>query len=296
MTTEQLEAFVAVAERKQLTEAARRLGASQPAVSRQLQSLEKELSVRLLVRTPRGVTLTEAGERFLTYARDALSTLRSGANELQEIAVTARGPVSIGTLHTVGAYVLADLLPGFIQSHPDVQLRLIESLPDELKERVADGDVDLAILELPVRRQDLVTQKLWDEPYRLVVPKTHRLASRKTPVTLENVMREPLVVIDSGKGAAAFRSVCEAHGEEPRIALQVNHPESLMRMVERGVGIALLPELMTRAHRGPGFVAVQVDNGPRRTVAMVHRGEKTLTFAARALKRFIVERLKGPGA
>ena len=71
MTTEQLTAFVMVAERRQLTDAARRLGTSQPGISRQLSALERELGVRLLVRTPRGVALTEAGEKFLAHAREA---------------------------------------------------------------------------------------------------------------------------------------------------------------------------------------------------------------------------------
>src|SRR6266481_848906 len=81
MTLEQLEAFLAVARRRTFTEAARQLGLSQPTLSRQLQSLEQELAVRLLVRTPRGVVLTEPGGRFLRRAREALDALREGTSE-----------------------------------------------------------------------------------------------------------------------------------------------------------------------------------------------------------------------
>ncbi|MBX5481477.1 MAG: LysR family transcriptional regulator [Myxococcaceae bacterium] len=293
MTTEQLTAFVMVAERRQLTDAARRLGTSQPGISRQLSALERELGVRLLVRTPRGVALTEAGEKFLAHAREALSTLRAASSELHEIAESPRGAVSLGVLPTVGAYVLPGLLAAFLKAHPHIRLKLRESLHEELKDQVADGTLDLAILELPVRRQDLVAQKLWEEPYLLVVPKSHPLASGKPPVRLEETVGEPLVVVVGGKGAATFRQVAESRGEEPRIVLEVNHPESLRRMVEKGVGIALLPELMTRAHRGVGFVALAVEGAPRRTVAVVHRGERSLTFGARALKRFLIDRLRG---
>src|SRR4051812_32598138 len=110
MTTGQLEAFLAVAERRQLTDAARRLGISQPTLSRQIQALEKELGVRLLVRTARGAVLTDAGERFLAPAREARDALRAGAADLHELAGAPRGPVALGTLPTVGAYLLPPLL------------------------------------------------------------------------------------------------------------------------------------------------------------------------------------------
>ena len=223
MTTEQLEAFLAIAERRQLTDAARRLGISQPTLSRQLQALEQELGVRLFVRTARGAVLSEPGERFLSFARDGVAALREGASEVHSLTSTVSGPVSLGTLPTVGAYVLPDVVQAFLAKFPDVQLRLNEDLPEQLKERIAGGDLDLAIIELPLRRKDLVAQKLWEEPYALVVPRGHRLATAKGPSK---------------------------------------------------------------------FVTVQVEAAPRRTVALVHRGERSLTFAARALKRFLAERLR----
>lgn len=292
MTTEQLEAFRAVAERRQLTDAARRLGLSQPTLSRQVQALERELGVRLLVRTPRGVVLTEAGERFLAHTREALDTLREGTTELHELAHLPRGPTSMGALPTVGAYLLPGLLQAFLKKLPEVQIRLAEALAPELEERVADGQLDLAILNLPLRRQDLVAQKLWEESFVLVVPRGHKLAQAKRPISLEAVVGEPLVVVGGTSATAALRAACEARGQEPRIALEVDHPESLRRMVERGVGIALLPELMARGRGAGSFDVVDVQNPPRRTVALVHRGERSLTSAARALKRYLTDQLR----
>jgi DNA-binding transcriptional LysR family regulator len=292
MTTEQLEAFRAVAERGQLTDAARRLGLSQPTLSRQVQALERELGVKLLVRTPRGVVLTEAGERFLGHAREALDSLREGTTALHELAHHPRGPASLGALPTVGAYLLPTLLQAFLKRFPEVHIRLAEALADGLEERVANGDLDLAILNLPLRRQDLVAQKLWEEAFVLVVPRGHKLAQLKRPLPLDAVISEPLVVVGGTSATAAIRGACEARGEEPKVALEVDHPESLRRMVERGVGIALLPELMARARGAGAFEVVDVQSPPRRTVAIVHRGEKSLTSAARALKRYLVEQLK----
>lgn len=292
MTTEQLEAFRAVAERRQLTDAARRLGLSQPTLSRQVQALERELGVRLLVRTPRGVVLTDAGERFLAHAREALDTLREGTTELHELAHIPRGPTTMGALPTVGAYLLPGLVQAFLKKFPEVHIRLAEALARDLEERVADGELDLAILNLPLRRQDLVAQKLWEEAFVLVAPRGHKLAQCRRPVSWEAVLREPLVVVGGTGGASALRAASEALGQEPRIALEVDHPESLRRMVERGVGVALLPELMARARGAGNFEVVDVQNPPRRTVALVHRGERSLTSPARALKRFLVDQLR----
>lgn len=291
MTTQQLQAFVAVAERRQLTEAARQLGLSQPTLSRQVQALEKELGARLLTRTARGVVLTDAGERFLGHAREALDALRIGTTELHELTQHPRGPVAMGALPTVGAYLLPPLLQAFAKRFPEVRLKLTEALAAELEERVAAGELDLAILTLPLSRVDLVAQKLWEEPFVLLVPKGHRLAQGKRPVPLSAVVGEPLVILPGTTATEALRAACEAVGQEPHIALEVDHPESMRRMVERGVGLALLPALMAGDKRG-ATEGVEVQNPPRRTVALVHRGERSLTAAARALKRHLVEKLQ----
>jgi DNA-binding transcriptional LysR family regulator len=292
VTTDQLEAFIAVAERGQLTQAARQVGASQPTLTRQVQALEKELGVRLLVRTPRGVVLTDAGQRFLAHAREGLLTLRAGATELHELANQPRGPVSLGTLPTVGAYLLPPLLFAFLKRTPQVALRLVEALVPELEQRVADGEIDLAIVNLPLRRADLVAQKLWEEHFVLVAPRGHRLVHARRPLQMAQLVDEPLVVVGGTVATLALRAAAEAQGKELRIALEVDNPESLRRMVERGLGVALLPALMAADRKGANFDVAEVRDAPRRTVALVHRGERSLTSGARALKRFLVEKLK----
>ncbi|HEY1418413.1 MAG TPA: LysR family transcriptional regulator, partial [Myxococcaceae bacterium] len=175
MTTDQLSAFLTLAQEKRFVSAARRLGMSQSGLSRQVQSLERELGTRLLVRTPRGVVLTGAGERYLVHAQRALDALQRGASELTALTGKATGLVALGTLPTVGAYLLPELLPRFHKTYPDVRLRLVEQTSEGLEDRVAKGELDLAVLNLPVRRVDLVQQKLWSEDFVLAVPRGHPL-------------------------------------------------------------------------------------------------------------------------
>jgi DNA-binding transcriptional LysR family regulator len=292
MTLEQLEAFVAVAERKTFTEAARQLGVSQPTLSRQIQALEQETAVRLLVRTPRGVVLTDPGARFLRRAREAVDALRQGTSELHELAQTPRGPVAIGALPTVGAYVLPAPIEAFLESSPDVHLRLAEALADQLEERVAAGELDFAVTTLPLQRIDLTAQKLWSEPFLLAVPRGHRLSAARKAVPLSAVVGDPLVIVTGSTANAALWAACEARGQKPRIGIEVDHPQSQRRMVERGVGVALMPAIMARDSAGGRFDVVEVQAPPRRTVALIHRGERSMTYAARALKRFVADRLR----
>lgn len=293
MTSDQLRAFLGVAQEGRFSTAARGLGLSQSGLSRQLQSLESELGVRLLVRTPTGAKLTDAGERFLPHARRALEALSAGTAELQQLSGKPTGPVTLGTLHTVGAYLLPDLIAEFARAYPEVRLRLSESLATELEEGVSRGTLDLAILTLPVRRADLVAQKLWEEPLVLAVPRGHRLTKLGRPVALTEAVEEPWVIIPGMTGTRALEAACEARGVTPKVALETDNSEAMRRMVERGLGVALLPELMVRDHQARGFDVVQVaPGGPRRQVALVHRGEGYLTAAARAFKEFTGEYLR----
>src|SRR5262245_60785869 len=122
MNLEQLKAFLVLAREGRFTSAARKLRLSQSGLTRQVQALERELEARLFVRAPGMLVLTGAGERFLPHARQALDALEAGTSELAQLTRTPRGPVSLGTLHTVGAYVLPELIPPFIQRFPLVRV------------------------------------------------------------------------------------------------------------------------------------------------------------------------------
>jgi DNA-binding transcriptional LysR family regulator len=241
------------------------------------------------------VVLTEAGERFLPHARRALDALEAGVSELGHLSSTPHGKVALGTLHTVGAYLVPQLLPGFIRRHPEVHVRVSEGVHDQLEEQVARGELDLAILNLPLRRLDLVAQKLWQEDLILAVPKGHRLARLGRPVALGEAVGEPWIIIPRAAGTQALEAACAERGEKPRVALETDNAEAMRRMVEAGLGVALLPALIARA---PGnFEVVRVgQGGVTRQVAVIHRGEGYLTAAARALKALIVEQLQAKPA
>jgi DNA-binding transcriptional LysR family regulator len=287
---DQLRAFVAVARERRFTRAARRLGTSQPSLSRRVQQLERDLGARLVVRTPQGVVLTSAGERFLAHAERALLSVDAGRTAIEELAGEPRGVVTLGSQPTVSAYALPEALARFHAEHPDVVLRLREGRPNEIEERLASGELDLALLNLPVHRLDLAFQKLWQEDYLLAVPPSHRLAAPGRPVSLAEAAGEPLLVVAGVASTAALLAACEERGARPRVVVEADNLEAVRRMVERGLGVALLPRIMAEAADARRLRTVELARGGlRRQVALVHRGEAYLTAAARALRAVVVD-------
>lgn len=287
---DQLRAFVAVARARRFTRAARTLGTTQPSLSRRVQQLERDVGAKLVVRTPSGVVLTSAGERFLAHAERALASVDAGRTAIEELSGQPRGTVALGSQPTISAYVLPALLARFHAVNPDVVLKLREGLADQIEERVAAGELDLALMNLPVRRLDLAAQKLWQEDYLLAVPAGHRLASMDRAVTLGDAASEPLVVVAGAHATQALLAACEERGVRPHVVVDADNLEAVRRMVERGLGVALLPRTMAEATDTRRVRTLELARGGvRRQVALVHRGEAFLTAAARALRATIVE-------
>lgn len=292
MDVDQLRALVTLARAGRFTTAARALGVTQPSLSRRVQQLEREVGARLFVRAARGVVPTAAGARFLGHAEHALASVDAAVRDLEESLGTPHGVVTLGAMPTVGAYALPDALARFHAASPAVVLRLREGLPDALEAGVADGSLDLAILNLPVKRQDLSAKKLWQEDYLLAVPSAHRLAARRAPIALRDVAGEPLIVIPGVPATAALFAACEERGVRPSVVVEVDGLEASRRLVERGVGLTLLPSLMAR-EVGRRVALLEVsEGGLRRQVALVHRGAAYLSGAARALKQALVRDLR----
>lgn len=290
MDVNQLRAFVAVARARRFTRAARALGTTQPSLSRRVQQLERVLGAKLVVRTPAGVVLTSAGERFLAHAERALASIDAGRTAIDELSDAPRGTVALGSQPTISAYVLPALLARFHATNPEVVLKLREGLSDQIEERLASGELDLALMNLPVRRLDLAAQKLWQEDYLLAVPVGHRLASAGRPLALADAASEPLVVVAGALATQALFAACEEKGTRPRVVLDADNLEAVRRMVERGLGVALLPRTMAEATDARRVRTLELARGGvRRQVALVHRGEAFLTAAARALRATIVE-------
>jgi DNA-binding transcriptional LysR family regulator len=247
MEFRQLEYFVAVAEEANFTRAAERIHVAQPAVSAQIQRLERELGQPLLDRSRRTVRLTAAGEAALPYARAALAAAADIQVAIDELNQLIRGTVTIGTV-TSHSFDMPSLLADFHAAHPQVEITLSTDSSDALTDKVRTGDLDVAIVSVGADEQpdgldvDVVT----DEAIVAVVCRTDELASRKT-VRLKDLMRRQLIALPVGAGIRhQFDVACANAGVTPRIAFEASTPLALADLAERGLGIAIVPASVPR--------------------------------------------------
>lgn len=248
VSTYELECFVAVAEELSFSQAAKRLNLSQPPLSRQIQSLEAKLGIRLLNRNTRKVTLTPEGLLYLDDARDVLIRLDSAAATIRR---AASGEVFRLRLAFVGALLdekLVHLLKSFRKSHPQCQIHLTDLAPAEQLAALRTGQVDGAFIGAsPHKLSRRISTVIWKrEPLMLAIPESHPIAAKKA-IHLGSLQENWVMV--SRAAAPAFRrqfdQLCASVSIQPKIVQESDRAAAVLTMVAAEQGISLLPESMS---------------------------------------------------
>ena len=247
MELRQLEYLVAVAEEANFTRAAERIHVAQPAVSAQIQRLERELGQTLVDRSRRAVRLTEAGEAVLPHARAALAAVRTMHVAAEEITQLVRGTVTIGTVtsHNVD---MPGLLADFHNEHPNVEITLGTDTSDNLIDNVRTGKLDVAIASVgPDEVPDgLDVEVVTDEAIEAAVCRTDPLAKRKK-IRLADLRDRTLIALPVGAGIRhQFDLACADSRITPRIAFEASSPLALADLAARGLGVAIVPASVPR--------------------------------------------------
>lgn len=282
MELRQLEYFVAVAEEANFTRAAQRIHVAQPAVSAQIQRLERELGQPLLDRSRRTVRLTAAGEAALPYARAALAAVADIHVAVEELTQLVRGTVAIGTV-TSHSVDIPSLLADFHADHPEVEITLSTDSSDTLIEMVRTGRLDAAIVSVgPGERPDgLDVEVVTDEAIAAAVCRTDELASRKT-IRLTDLSDRQLIALPVGAGIRhQFDAACAKAGVSPRVAFEASTPLALADLAERGLGVAIVPASVSRNRDGLRALAIVPELRGRLVLAW--RSDGPMSPAARVL-------------
>jgi DNA-binding transcriptional LysR family regulator len=270
----QLGYFVAVAEERNFTRAAERLLVAQPAVSRQVRLLERELGAQLFERTPRDVILTDAGSALLPRARDALAAVDSGRAEVAAAAGVLRGALTIGCLFGAPRLEVPGLLSSFHRRYPTIEVAVRQDLSERLLESVRSGECDAAFVSLvpgPVP-PGLAGETVDRERAFLIVPTDHELADRDA-VTMGELRGEPFIALAPGTGQRTMiEEACRAAGFTPDIVLSVQNIATLADLAAEGLGITFVPETLLPSADGVHAIPV-ADPGLERRVRMVWRAE-----------------------
>ncbi|MEU6714940.1 LysR family transcriptional regulator [Nonomuraea sp. NPDC046802] len=266
----ELRYFVAVAEELNVTRAAERLFVSQPALSKQLRVLERQIGLRLFERVPSGVTLTRQGEALLPVARELLERWNAGLESARAAAPT--GTLVIGMQTAVGRGLQQAALRRFREVMPgwEVSLRLVGW--DDPSGGLADGSSDVAFIWLPVP-PGLKTYVLATESRGVAMPMSHPLA-RLPEIPFEALRDEPFIALPSAAGPLRdFWLAREARDDEPVIGVTANTPEEVFEAVTSGLGVVLVAEGNATLYNRPGMTYRPVTGLPPGELAIAWRAE-----------------------
>lgn len=280
MNLRDLRYLVALADLKHFGRAAEASFVSQPTLSTQIKKLEEELGVPLIERNPRNVLLTDVGEAVVARARLMLRE----ADEIKNIARRAKDPASgavkIGIFPTLGPYLLPHVVPQIVAKFPKLELMLFEEKTEIILKKLHDGELDAGILALPIHDDTLHSEFLFEEPFVLAVPATHRMAKQKK-VKLCDLAEERLLLLDDGHCLRdQALEVCQIAGAVERSGFRATSLETLRHMVSANVGMTLLPALAVRPPAPATANVVLIpfaDPQPHRRIAMVWRRTSALT-------------------
>ena len=233
----QLKTYLTVVEQGGFTAASRQLGLSQPAVSRAVATLEKELGLPLLVRGREGVSLTEAGSIALTHAREAVRHLTLMRTEVARLAGDVTGTLSLASLPSVTATLVAPQLRVFAERYPAVTIRLLEGSEEEVRDWLDQGAAEAGVVSLPAR--GLETAVLGDQQMVAVVSADSWLAS-KDIVSYAELAKEPFIR-GTGGCADVFTPIAKHAGVELDIAFEAREMSAVLEIVRAGLGVSILP-------------------------------------------------------
>src|SRR5438094_1633310 len=296
MDTRQLAAFCAVVERKSFSQAAERLGVTQPAVSLQIRALEQRLGRRLLDRSGRRVEPTEAGLRLYASAQRLLALEESLLDELaQDEEGGLTGTLDLGASTGPGGTIVPLLLCEFQEEHPEVRVRLTVSDTQTVVERVAERELELGIVGAGRRHRGVAFEPFFRDEVVLACPSGHRFAGKT--ISLDDLRKEKLIVMQEGAGV---RQVIEDELRKAGVRLrdldlqlELGLQESVRSAVVAGHGIAFISRLAIETDLDAGRIAVARVRGldPVREIFLARASGRSETRAARAFTSFALEHL-----
>lgn len=278
MNLRDLQYLVAVADHRHFGKAADACYVSQPTLSTQLKKLEAELGVELIERAPRQVMLTAAGEQVVGHAR----TILGEADAIRGLARHAQDPragtLRLGAFPTLAPYLLPHVVPRLRTQLPELELLLVEEKTPVLLEQLRAGQLDAAVLALPVDEDTLHAEPLFREDFVLAVPAGHHLAATATTPTgvgADVLVGERVLLLADGHCLRdQALAVCRLAGAQERDGFRATSLETLRHMVGAGVGVTLLPALSV-AEPVPDSPAIALrrfrDPAPHRDIALVWR-------------------------
>ena len=245
-TLQQLRILKAVATEKNFTKAAELLYLSQPSLSKQIKTLEKNLDILLINRENNKVSLTESGKVFLQYSERILALCEESCRALIDLKNGERGNLTVGASQTIGTYLLPRVLALFAQNYPQINLKIQVNSTRMIAKNIINREIDLAVVggEIPDKlRKNLTVEHFVEDEFSLIVPKSHPFASKKQ-ITKKDLYHLNFITLNSNSTIRKFidniLSQNQIETKQLRIIMQLNSIEGIKTAVSLGLGAAFV--------------------------------------------------------
>ena len=287
----QLEAFVQVANQHSFSRAAEALFLTQPSVTARIQALERDLGERLFERSGRGVRLTEVGACFLPHAERVLQALHAGRDAIDALRNLQSGSLILASATTVSTYILPGLLKTFRSRFPRVEVSVRTGRSEQVLQMLLADEAQVGLVRA-VYHQDVETRGLIEDELILVANGDHELADAGT-ISVEQLGDHPFIFFDRNSSYYSLaQGLFRQHGVVPRTQMELDSMEATKKMVEEGLGIALLPRIALDRELDTGSLReIEIEGMPNmsRQIALISRRSRPLGPVAQAFVDIVQE-------
>jgi DNA-binding transcriptional LysR family regulator len=289
MDFEQLKTFLEVWHQKSFSRAAEKLRITQPAVSAQIQSLEREVGERLFDRKGGKITFTAAGRVFEPFAEHALDCQRHLMLMVSEQRRSPRGEISISAQESTSLYVLPKVFAEFKKHYPKVALKIDRAEKSRTMEALLGREIDFGIVSLPMTDQRFVLETIHEDELVLAIPKDHPLGKVQN-ASPKDIAKHSFLLPKRGSQRDLLLNIFRMHDVYPRAVMEVESSELMKRFISAGLGVGFLPTINIEAERKAGSIEVVKIEKLRllRDLGLIYLKEKTLTHAAKAFLQIAI--------
>ncbi len=269
------------------TKAAEALGYTQSSISQMIASLESELSMKLLTRSRTGIKLTIEGEELYPFIERSIIEYRNVQEKADEINGLETGIIRVGTISSITCHWMPKLIKGFQELYPNVQFLFHQGDYSSIREWIKTGAVDFGFITPPAAGE-LETVTIKNGEMLAVLPKNHPLAA-KSSVKLEEIADDPFILLEEGHYSEPINAF-RAAGLEPDIKYTIHDDYAIMTMVESGLGVSILAELMLR-RSNYNITCLPIEPPVYRTLAVGYKNKNRLPIASKYFIQYLVENI-----
>jgi len=288
MELNQLEYFKALAHINHFTQAAQSISVSQPALSRSIAKLEKELGVPLFNRVGKKIRLTPYGQTFLIHTERALQEIANGKQAVTDLSEPDQGVVNLSFLHSLGTYLVPMLLSNFKKKYPKIQFSLNQDNSARLTEQLIEGDTDLCLCSTLMTTESLGWVSLCAEELFIILPSKDPLAKHRS-LRLEEISHEPFITFKPMYGLRLLADqFFETAAVRPKITFEGDEIMTVASLVAANLGVALIPHIPGLEHLDLVFIPVSRPTCAR-AIGIAWNTNNYLSPATRKFQQFVID-------